>query len=234
MASECWDKIRRERDGYFLELPEAEAASINAVDDSAAPAAGHADRAGLTAELYGEINSAGVATLFQHTALQPTLQRHDFVFVDLGSGTGKMTTQVAIDHTHCMRAIGVELSETRHSAGVSALAEGVDRGWISADQRSRILLLNQNALEADMSEANVVYLANYAFSDELSQRIADAVLSVEAAPQLEVVFTLREFQAPERVRLILVEKTTAEMSWARGQEVYVYARKRKSREQSSC
>ena len=33
-----------------------------------------------------------------------------------------MVTQVAIDHPQCRRAIGVELSETRHNAGEAALA----------------------------------------------------------------------------------------------------------------
>lgn len=222
--SESWDTIRKDRDGYFLELPESETASINAVDSGDRRCESTAE---ISAELYGEISCAGVSGLFASDILQPILARSGFVFVDLGSGTGKMVTQVAIDHTQCRQAVGVELSATRHSAGVAALAEGVGRGWITAPQRARISLLHQNALDADAREANIVYLANYAFSDDLSQRIADSVLSVEAAPQLEIVLCLRELKSPEHCSLVLAAKLTAHMSWTRCQEVFAYVRRTK-------
>jgi hypothetical protein len=223
--SDSWDTIRRDRDGYFLELSDSETATIEAVD-SATAAVTHS-ASGITAELYGEITCAGVSSLFSAEPLQPIVARSSFTFVDLGSGTGKMVTQVAIDHVQCRRAVGVELSETRHRAGVAALAEGVDRGWITTDQRTRICLQHRNALDADTREATIVYLANYAFSDDLSQRIADRVLSVEAAPQLEAVLCLREFKSPERCSLFLSAKLTAHMSWSRGQDVFVYTRRRR-------
>ena len=221
--SDSWETIRKDRDGYFLELSESETESINAVDLAAA---GVAPNTGITAELYGEISCAGVSDLFATKLLQPILARSSFTFVDIGSGTGKMVTQVAIDHPQCRRAVGVELSETRHNAGEAALAEGVERGWISACQRARICLLHQNALDADTREANIVYLANYAFSDDLSQHIAASVLSMEAAPQLEIVLCLREFISPGQCNLVLAAKTTARMSWTHSQDVFVYVRTR--------
>jgi hypothetical protein len=201
-----------------------ETATIDAVDSATA---GATRSGGLTAELYGEISCAGVSSVFASELLQPIIARSSFTFVDLGSGTGKIVTLVAIDHTQCRRAVGVELSETRHSAGEAALAEGVGRGWITTSQRARICLQHRKALDADTREATIVYLANYAFSDALSQRIADSVLSVEAAPQLEVVLSLREFKSPERCSLVLAAKLTAQMSWTRSQDVFVYTRRRR-------
>jgi hypothetical protein len=80
------------------------------------------------------------------------------VFSDLGSGTGKMATQVALDYGR--HSMGVELSETRHRAGVLALEEGVSCGWISAAERARIELQHGDLTHADLSRCHVVYLAN--------------------------------------------------------------------------
>ena len=108
-----------------------------------------------------------------------------------------------------------------------ALAEGVERGWIEPEQRARIRLAMENVLETDAtSSAHVVYLANYAFSNEFSQQIAETVLSEAAAPDLELVFCLRPFLTAERCGLELAEVVRCEMSWSKQQEVCVYTRRR--------
>ena len=78
----------QDRDGYFLQIPAAEAERINQADSKWQP-----DSGSLDAELFGEITATGVRTIMKwmHGRL-PT----DYVFCDLGSGTGKMAVQVTL------------------------------------------------------------------------------------------------------------------------------------------
>ena len=67
------------------------------------------------AGIYGEIVSKGIRRLFDKIDLT-----EDDVLYDLGSGTGKVPIQFAVE-TPCKTNIGIELGETRHKASLRAL-----------------------------------------------------------------------------------------------------------------
>ena len=91
--------MRHERDGYFIGLEQEETKQINAADCgyrgrllATVVENGSDDDDGMGPELFGEITPRGVEQLFGSFGRLPK----GFVFFDLGSGVGKMATQVAI------------------------------------------------------------------------------------------------------------------------------------------
>ena len=162
--SSTWSTVRHERDGYFIGLEPEETQQINAADcgyRERTPATvvenGSDDDDGMEPELFGEITPRGVEQLFGSFGPLPK----DFVFFDLGSGVGKMATQVAIDYG-ARRSVGIELSKSRHLAGLSALAECSESGWLSPAVLARVQLHHGDLMQADLVEANVVVRLAYA------------------------------------------------------------------------
>ena len=67
------------------------------------------------AGIYGEIIPKGIRRLYDKIQL-----KENDVLYDLGSGTGKVPIQFAVE-TECNNNIGIELGETRHKASLRAL-----------------------------------------------------------------------------------------------------------------
>ena len=186
--SSRWETVRHDRDGYFLELPNAETDLINAAGGVAAAERQHPGDGDLEPELYGEISYDGCEQLLGRLVPLLRLRRSSWTFLDLGSGTGKMVAQVAMDNPGVALAVGVELSATRHRAGQAALDEAVRRGWMRQSMRARIALRHGDLTQAaDLAAADVVFIANYAFSDAFTEQIARQQLSAARAPSLQYV-----------------------------------------------
>lgn len=85
-----------------------------------------ADHGGGAAHVYGDTDVALVRFLFE-VMCSPISS--DSVFADLGSGSGKLTLSVLL-LAHAQRAVGVELSPTRHSQALVAEAAARARGLL--------------------------------------------------------------------------------------------------------
>jgi Histone methylation protein DOT1 len=94
------------------------------------------DHAALT---YGEVTSLGCRQLaYAMNIHQSSSNNSDVVFVDLGSGVGRLVTQMYLDHYpfhRIQKAVGVELSQERHDIGIRALQSIIEQELVVVRMR---------------------------------------------------------------------------------------------------
>eukprot|EP00392_Amoebophrya_sp_AT5.2_P014028 g14164.t1 len=122
-------------------------------------------------------SSASGAT-FTKSLLYPEGLFADDVFYDLGSGTGKIVLQVFLT-TRARKAVGVELGRRRFEASMAAKAE-IQRKIARLMSGSKHLdvfdpgteFRHANILEADLSDATVVFFSSLMFDVCFVERVA--------------------------------------------------------------
>ena len=180
---------------------------------------------------YGELTAKGFVTLASALQLGP----HD-VFFDAGSGLGRLVMQAARDFG-VRRAIGIELSSSRHAHAVQSLR-------LESALASRVHFLEGDCADArlwdeNLSECTVIFVSNLLFDSALNLRLKSCV--EQHAPRARAVACLRKFS--EGVLLEGFEEPImlpCETSWSaplalpadatwvaprRGTSVYVYERR---------
>jgi hypothetical protein len=159
---------------------------------------------------YGEIMPA--ATVHLIDALQ--LGRDD-VFVDLGSGVGKVVVTAAL-RSQVRRAVGVELACDRHRRGLGVVEAAQDQGVL---RPGVVELRNENVMRTDLTGATVLYTCStafpYAFTERLARRVRKLGRPVRFVTLQELDSDLPGFALDAILRL--------DMSWARKRKVHVYA-----------
>ena len=144
------------------------------------------------------------------------------VFYDLGSGTGRLTAQVFLDHCFVRKAVGVELSAARHAAASDSLFQLSTSLGEGSDS---IHFLNADALAADISDATHIFISSLCFPAALSDDLANRILhevATAAAPRIRVVAALTVLK---RLELSGWERSDKEIqvSWGIAR-VYFYFR----------
>ncbi len=129
---------------------------------------------------YGEILPQSVAVML---ADHPLTKKD--VFYDLGSGTGKVCVQVAL--TTPARAVGVELSSSRHKIAQAARQELLDKK-IMSDPR-KLTFIEDDILAVDLSDATIIFLCSTCFSEELMQKLVEKIAAIKHPAR---VFTLKK------------------------------------------
>ncbi len=160
--------------------------------------------------VYGEIKHAALAKLLDYLSL-----KEKDVFYDFGSGVGKVVIQAALS-TPVKKAIGVELSKTRHLEAQTALARAAA---FDPSLKNKVILRNEDIMKVDISDATVIYSCSTAFSvkfmKELCQRLA----------QFRHHFRLVSLQElPEEKDFELLDTLKLDMSWLRSTPVHIYKR----------
>ena len=154
---------------------------------------------------YGELTAIGMYQVFGGDFV---LTKED-VFVDLGSGAGKLVLQAAEDYK-VAKAIGIELSRTRHEEALTLLEEAV------ADVQERVSFLCCDAAgdEAAMvlAGATSAWVANLCFDDSLQRRLA---ARLEESPSVVRVAALMPFPDGLKGFEICGASILAETSWTR-------------------
>jgi hypothetical protein len=187
-----------------------------------------------TPSTYGEVTSKGARQLFHHMGMMTTTNnsknipsttddeddttisnhnhqeddKDDIVFVDLGSGRGKLVMQAFMELPRIIKATGIELGPGRHRSAVAAWEElqgsarilrsdhhptTEGRGATIPDAEVEFLLLD--LLQSDLSQATHIYIASLCFPDALMHHIARKL--GQDAPKLQCVATLRQFPRME-------------------------------------
>lgn len=195
---------------------------------------------------YGEITAVGARQLFYHMELIATTSRRTrstennkkdpVVFMDWGSGTGKLVGQAFLDNFYLYdetktmvldRCVGIELSPSRHEAAVAAKSKLLELlVLLAADEPAAARMKVQRQLEfqqgdlflEDTTDATHVYLSSLCFTPDMMQRLQDKLLADH--DQLKWVASLRKFPS-----LAVTKVEYLEMSWSRprGVAVYFYA-----------
>ena len=173
-------------------------------------------------ECYGELTVEGTSELLQLVPLA-----RDDVFFDLGSGAGRVIAQIAMQRPE-VRAVGIELSQTRHAVACAALER-------LAPAPHRAAAVHGDILAAPCDGATVVFIAGLLFDDGFMRRLGERLA---ALPRVRAIATLRPFPADTVARLAslgLEERAgPAQLTctWA-VQRVYVYER-RSSGDEPAC
>ena len=228
--SAAWDGL----DGYCDSTAEAALDSGDA-EVSHGAASGH--RSDGWHLVYGEATNRGARSIL--AALGLTVgERLDHgsapVFVDLGSGVGKLVALAAFEVDGLARAVGVECSEARHARALTAR----DRllACLEPGERPTVQLefVHGDMLRcpADvLGAATHVYVSSLLFSVATMNSLAEVLAG---APNVQAIATLQEFPSGSAVgrgfQCDQGSPSLAQMSWHaedrddEGLEVYVYRR----------
>eukprot|EP00962_Isochrysis_galbana_P057980 scaffold30635_cov135-Isochrysis_galbana.AAC.2 len=138
---------------------------------------------------YGEVAPHGMLQLLGagRPGLLPGLEAPGSLFLDIGSGVGRLVLATAL--LTGAKAVGVEVVEARHMAAVRALARAQASGTLTPKQASRVGLLHADATKTTaLPDATHAYLSNLCFPPDLEREIA---LALVALPSLRFAVTLR-------------------------------------------
>jgi SAM-dependent methyltransferase len=160
---------------------------------------------------YGEITFDAVEELIKEFKEYLTAKN---TFFDLGSGTGKVCVQVALRTP--AKAIGVELSPTRCQAAENIKQELVKQKILN--DTNKLQFFEQNILDADLSNAAVIFLCSTCFSEELMLKLSDKIAQL---PKPVIVLTLKELPDPNN-KFKLVKTFILPMTWSNNTNVYTY------------
>lgn len=159
--------------------------------------------------VYGEITPAAVKKLVDYLEMSS-----GDVFYDLGSGVGKVVNQVAMT-VPLKRCVGVELSRSRIATSRSVLRK------LRAEDRivaRRTVHRCENILEADLSDATVIYTCSTAFSWRFLARVCRKIRELER----ELLFVSVQELEDDTRGFEHIETLRLDMTWQRRDAVYVY------------
>jgi Histone methylation protein DOT1 len=155
---------------------------------------------------YGEVTVAGARQLFFHMGLtncpSSTYEscNNHVVFLDLGSGRGRLVLQAYMELPQITKAMGIELAPNRHRTAVDAweklqsMARNIRAGQKEGDMvvpDAEIEFLSEDFLESDLSQVTHIYISSLCFPDNLMYHIANKL--EKEAPKLQCVATIRPF-----------------------------------------
>ncbi len=159
--------------------------------------------------IYGELTPRGVEQLLRVVPLSA-----DDVFVDLGSGLGKVVLQVAMAARPAL-AMGIEIERSRHETAQRARDRAVRLGLL---ERSSCVFRNEDLLATDLDGVTVLFANAVCFSGRLMRGLFRRVLTL--GRPITFVSLHAEPRPPRRLRL--VETHRCETSWSARENLFVY------------
>lgn len=173
---------------------------------------------------YGELHPRSVDRAIRFLNL-----RKDDVFVDLGSGTGKVVIQAAMQ-SDCKRLIGIEVL---HQRNVDAKRAHANLKKSMPRKAHRIEFIEDSFLNVNLSDVTVVYMANHVFDDPLPGLILEMLKTL---PRLRAVMCMKELCPKHTARCHKLDlvcayfysrfervlKEPCEVSWSKGSQLIVY------------
>lgn len=156
--------------------------------------------------IYGELLEESITKLFSEIQVK----KND-VFYDLGSGTGHVVLQVALEHG--IRSTGIEYVTNRCNEAQASLDKLVDSKHRIA---KKITFICGDFLKQDLMDATIIYMANTCFTDDLMTKLLKLF---KKCPKLRYVLALKEIVDP----FLTLEKTMIlATSWSAETTTYIY------------
>ncbi|CAJ1422810.1 unnamed protein product [Effrenium voratum] len=186
---------------------------------------------GLNPTTYGEVTASGARHLARAMGLDEA-QAGPFVFMDLGSGVGKLVVQAYLEWPSVRSAVGIELAKERAEEASEAWACLVSSG-LAQSLRSAlgggvagedVHLLQGDMLTADLSQATHIFISSLCLGDHLLGKLVEK-LSREAT-SLNSLASLRALPRSRTAGFCYVGSIYAEMTWTgvEGTRVLLYRR----------
>jgi hypothetical protein len=162
------------------------------------------------ARVYGELTSAGVRQLIRATGLSA-----DDVFVDLGSGVGKVVLQVALA-VPGVRCIGIEIDGARHASACEALRRAEACGVL---EPGRCVFWHGDIRQADFPPATVFFAHSTCFPAAMLGAVARRIAAQDQAATL---VTTRRLTGRAGTLLAFVATRACKLSWDRHHRMHLY------------
>jgi len=150
---------------------------------------------------YGEILYPGVNRLIDYMEIN-----ENDVLYDMGSGVGKVALQYFLK-SPLKKAVGIEAHQGRHTSALQVYDQ-VKKEFPELFAGGRILdSVSQNFLEADISDATILFVASTCYSEDLLADIGK--LADAKCPKLKYIASHK----PIPNKLPLVSIVDIECSW---------------------
>ncbi len=151
---------------------------------------------------YGEVHYLSLMKFAEEIKLQP-----EDVFLDLGSGLGKICTSIVLG-TPCKQVIGIEASTLLHQQAIKILPK-LDS--FLEPEHKKISLLEGNFLSSEMlleiKKATVVFINSTAFTYDLLDKISEVL---NQCSNIRAVLSFKPFA---HLALPFEKTITIEASW---------------------
>lgn len=115
-------------------------------------------------ECYGETGYESIENIVNHFIED---FNNETIFYDLGCGVGKIVFHIGLKYKP-KKACGIEYSEKRYMFSQFIMKE-------LKITESNIVLINDNILNCDISDATVIYVDNTAFPSIIDNKIYDII-----------------------------------------------------------
>jgi len=159
---------------------------------------------------YGELTPTGVSQLIATTRLSAGDR-----FVDLGSGTGKVVVQVAMQ-VPGVRCTGIELDSERHKGARKLLRAALAEGLVA---RRQVTLRHDSILTAELTGATVLFANSTCFPAPLLAKLAERVAALGGP----LIFVSLQALGRKQARLFDTAKTRrCATSWDPANEMHIY------------
>lgn len=162
---------------------------------------------------YGEITSVGARQLWSAMGILDRTDGNSVVFADLGSGTGRLCIQAALELDTCESIVGIEIDPDRHAIAL--------RRWdtvrnVASTSPHRLMLYQGDLLKMDLSKVTHVYVSSLCFDDKMVYRLSELLRST---PRIRVIASLRPLDLIGPPSVVYLQ-----MSWTKpfGCRSYVY------------
>jgi len=164
------------------------------------------------ARVYGELTPVGTRQLIAATRLSA-----GDVFVDLGSGVGKVVLQVALA-VPGVRCIGIEIDGDRHASACEALRRAEACGAL---EPGRCVLLHGDIRRADLGSATVLFAHATCFPAAMLGSVARRI----AAQDRKVTLVTTSKLSARAARLLAFAGSRAcQLSWDKRHRIHLYRR----------
>eukprot|EP00980_Cylindrotheca_fusiformis_P013087 scaffold3281_cov129-Cylindrotheca_fusiformis.AAC.6 len=163
---------------------------------------------------YGEITPLGARQLFDEMEMQER-KHDDIVFMDLGSGAGKLVLQAYLELECLAYAVGIELSPTRHQTALRSLDRV--RKMQPQKRKGSVEFVEGDIFHSDISKATHIYVSSLCFTPVMIQDLESKVK--HEATCLECIASLTKLERLGKASVCYIE-----MSWTKpnGLPVYFY------------
>lgn len=173
--------------------------------------------------IYGEIPYNSLQIILDNERFGP-----NDVFYDLGSGVGKVVTQVYLN-TPVKKAVGIELSGSRHAGAVKMLKKCKQTDAYNDRRRNgktkrTFAFTQQDFLKANINDATIIYMCSTCFPPELMAQLVQKFEKINR--QGLRIITLKELPDYEQHAFRFERSYKLPMSWSKQgntSSVYVYS-----------
>ena len=155
---------------------------------------------------YGEVTEDGIRTIFSKLDITP-----NDLWLDLGSGTGRVVFQVFLEKN--IPSCGIEFIDKRHDIAEESLLKLKQKV-----ENPLVRFVHGDFFKVDWSEATIIFMCNTCFSDQMMDKIVNRL---QTCNKLRYVIMLKQLDN-KPVCLDVLESFMVPVTWTDETNVTIY------------